>query len=173
MATIEAWKKVTKDSIFIQILNESPLLKDSDTPAELSKNALLLWGVVLCGGKSAVKVKAFYDILQDKSQDRISAEDKDFPKNFTLMIELATKLVNHYEAKMSGLDAERSDEIMWKLDQIRDTFAEEEFLDQVFGVNSNLKREEWEANVLKCTKWIFDSNKVRAKIYDKVDKNQA
>jgi hypothetical protein len=53
---------------------------------------------------------------------------------------------------------------------MRETIAEEEFLDKVFGVNSNLKREEWEASVLKSAKWIFDSNKVRAQIYAKLAK---
>lgn len=116
MSAIDAWKKVASDSVFMQVLNESPLLKDSDTPSELSKNALLLWGIVLCGGKSAVKVKAFYDVLQDNNQERISAEDKDFPGNFNLMVNLATKLVNTYEPKLSGLEAEHSDELIWKLE---------------------------------------------------------
>jgi hypothetical protein len=56
---------------------------------------------------------------------------------------------------------------MWKLEQVRATFAEEEFLDPVFGANSNLLRVDWEATVLKSAKWIFDSNKVRAKAYAK------
>lgn len=94
MKALDAWQKVTDDSVFMQVLNECSLLKDSEKPTELSKNALLLWGIVLCGGKSKVKVKAFYDILQDNNQERISAEDKDFPHNFNLMIDLTTKLVN-------------------------------------------------------------------------------
>lgn len=63
MLAIDAWRKVESDSIFHRVLKESPLLKDDKEPEKLSKNALLLWGIVLCGGKSAVKVKAFYDIL--------------------------------------------------------------------------------------------------------------
>lgn len=124
--------------------------------------------MVLCGGKSAVKVKAFYDILQDKGQERISAEDKDFPGNFALMINLAAKLTNHYEALHNSTDPEHTDEELWKVDQIRDKIAEIDFLDKVFEVNSNLKREEWEASVLAHAKWIFDSNKVRAKVYERV-----
>jgi hypothetical protein len=68
MRHIEAWKHKEDPKLksFLTILKESPLLKDSEKGEEISKNALLLWGVVLCGGKSVVKVKAFYDILQDK-----------------------------------------------------------------------------------------------------------
>ena len=59
----DAWKNISQDCIFMQILNDSPLLKDSKEPNELSKNALMLWAIILCGGKSTVKVRAFYDIL--------------------------------------------------------------------------------------------------------------
>ena len=85
------------------------------------------------------------------------------------MIDLATKLVNKYEAEFSGKEPERSEEEIWKLDDMRDKLAEEEFLDPVFGANSNLKREEWEQQVLKQVKWIFDSNKMRAHIYKKIE----
>ena len=47
----------------MQVLNDCTFLRDSKSPKELSKNALMLWGIILCGGKSAVKVSTFYDIL--------------------------------------------------------------------------------------------------------------
>lgn len=117
-----------------------------------------------------MKVRAFYDILQDNNQERISAEDKDFPGNFTLMIDLATKLVNDFEPHLSNKEPERSAEFIQKLDELKENLAEEEFLDPVFGANSHIKRDEWEHNVLTETKWIFDSNKVRSHIYAKVEK---
>ncbi len=146
MNAVPAWKKIPDDSIFHQILEHSKLLQAPN--GELSTNALLLWGIVLCGGKSAVKVKAFYDVLQDNQQERISADDKDFPSNFTLMIDLTTVLVNEYEAKYSGKEPELSAEQISKIDNFRDTLAENDFLDPVFGNNSNLLRAEWEQQVL-------------------------
>lgn len=170
MSAIDAWRKVPADSIFHKVLKESPLLKDSESPELLSKNALLLWGIVLSGGKSAIKVKAFYDVLQDSNQERISADDKDFPGNFFLMINLATALVNDYEAQFSGQDPERGGEVFAALERSRETLAENEFLDHVFGPHSNLTRQEWEDAVLRNVKWIFDSTKVRAHIYGKLEK---
>jgi hypothetical protein len=164
------WQNVTDDSVFMQVLNECSVLKDEDKPTELSKNALLLWGIVLCSGKSKIKVTAFYDILQDNNQERISAEDKDFPGNFSLMVDLATKIVNEYEPRISHKDAERSAEFIAKLDSLKPTLAEIEFLDPVFESNSHIRRDEWEKRVLTETKWVFDSNKVRAHIYSKVEK---
>jgi len=87
-------------------------------------------------------------VLQDNNQERISAEDKDFPGNFTLMIDLTTGLVNEYEAKFSGKDPEHSAEYISKIDSLRATIAEEDFLDPVFGNNSNLLRADWEQQVL-------------------------
>lgn len=146
MSAIESWRKVPADGIFHQVLKECKLLRDDN--GELSKSALLLWGIVLAGGKSAVKVKAFYDVLQDNGQERISAEDKDFPGNFTLMVDLATTLVNEWEAKYSGQEPEKSAEYISKIDNSRDKLAEDAFLDPVFGANSNLLRAEWENQVL-------------------------
>lgn len=96
---VSAWKKVQPDSIFVQILKESPLLRESPEAKDLSKNALMLWGIILCGGSSELKTTTFYEILQDNNQERISATDKDFPGNLNLMIDLGTKLVNEWEAK--------------------------------------------------------------------------
>ena len=56
-----------------------------------------------CGGSSDVKVKCFYDILQENGKDRIANSDKDFPENFALLVNLATKLVNDYEPLVSKL----------------------------------------------------------------------
>ena len=168
MSAIDAWRKVPADGIFHTVLKECKLLRDDN--GELSKNALLLWGIVLAGGKSAVKVKAFYDVLQDNGQERISAEDKDFPGNFTLMIDLTTTMVNEYEAKYSGQEPEKSAEYISKIDSLRDKLAEEGFVDPVFGNNSNLLRAEWENQVLSQVQWIFDSNHVRKHIDEWVAK---
>lgn len=91
-AKFPKWAELCKkqDSIFLTVLNECKLLRDQEHPNEISKNALLLWGVVLCGGDNTVKARTFYKILQENEQPHISANDKDFPGNFTLIIDLAT-----------------------------------------------------------------------------------
>lgn len=38
-------------------------------------------------------------------------------------------------------------------------------MDPVFAEHSTLLRAEWERKVLENVQWIFDSNKVREKIY--------
>jgi len=109
-AKFPKWNEIggAADSIFQTVLNECKLLKDETHPAELSKIALMLWGVVLCGGDNTLKAKAFYDVLQDNGQPHISAQDKDFPGNFTLIIDLATKLVNDFEPKMKNKSSSKS-----------------------------------------------------------------
>lgn len=85
------------------------------------------------------------------------------------MINLTTAMVNEYEALYSGKDPERGVQVFSKLENKRETLAEDEFLDKVFGHNSSLTRAEWEDGVLKNVKWVFDSNKVRAHIYGKLE----
>ena len=69
----KAWREAqtADDKIFVKILNECPLLRDDLNPMELSKRALLLWGITQCGGSSEVKVKCFYDIIQE-NKDKIA-----------------------------------------------------------------------------------------------------
>jgi hypothetical protein len=62
---VSAWKKVQPDGVFMQILNESTLLREEPGAKDMSKNALMLWGIILCGGSSELKTTTFYDILQD------------------------------------------------------------------------------------------------------------
>jgi hypothetical protein len=64
-SSLSAWKKVQPDSVFVKILNESALLREDAGAKDLSKGALMLWGIILCGGSSELKTKTFYDILQD------------------------------------------------------------------------------------------------------------
>lgn len=86
------------------------------------------------------------------------------------MIDLSTKLVNDYEPRASKKMPEKDFDQMNKLDQIRNVIAEELFIDPVFGNNSNLKRDEWEKQVLLGAPWIFDSGKVRSIIYARSEK---
>ena len=65
----KAWGDAMKDDhIFQKVLKECTLLRDKENQNELSKRALLLWGVIECGGSSEVKVKCFYEILQDNKE---------------------------------------------------------------------------------------------------------
>ena len=65
----KAWGDSMKDShVFQKVLKDCTLLRDKENPNELSKRALLLWGVIECGGSSEVKVKCFYEILQEKKE---------------------------------------------------------------------------------------------------------
>jgi hypothetical protein len=62
MDSISAWKKVQHDHIFHKLLEECTLLRQ-DGKGDLLKSALLLWGIILCGGSSELKTTLFYDIL--------------------------------------------------------------------------------------------------------------
>lgn len=102
--------------------------------------------------------------MQENGDERISADDKDFPTSFNLMIDLTTRMVNEWEAKYSGMNPERSSEYLIKVDTLRERYSEEAFLDPVFGINSTLLRAEWESQVLAHASWIFNSNTWRIQI---------
>lgn len=47
--------------------------------------------------------------------ERIAADDKDFSANFALMINLATKLVNEFEPRVSQMSAEQDESLLNKI----------------------------------------------------------
>jgi len=53
-----------------------------DESGNLSKNKLLIWGMIYSSSLPAEKGGIFYSILQDKNQEFIAASDKDFPVTF-------------------------------------------------------------------------------------------
>ncbi len=61
----------------------------------------MAWGILYCKSKPEEKVKVLYEILQDQGQPRIAASDKDLYKTLSLLINLATNVVNKYEASIS------------------------------------------------------------------------
>ena len=165
------WKEAyTDDSLFMQILKEYDLLHHQKNRDEISKKALLLWGITLCSGDNPTKIQCFYSVLQDEDQTSIAATDPDFPHSFYLMVNFATILVNQFEPRLSKQIAEYSDGYMKNIEKFQTDLAEYLFLEKVFNAASYLEKTEWEKNVLNETQWIFDSNKVRTTVYAWIDK---
>ena len=131
----------------------------------MSKEALLVWGLPLCKGTAEDKATIFYDLLQNKGQERISADDKDFEPSFFLLIDLHTKVVNTYEAVMSKKTPELNRAFLAKIEQAKPGLAEE-FVDFIFDVNSNLERSVYEKRVQESkTKYVFNAHKLRNHVY--------
>jgi hypothetical protein len=116
----------------------------------------------LCAGDARLKARVFYDVLQDSLQENISANDKDFKGTFIKLIELATKLVYHFEHESSNLEKISDEKIT---EDFCDTLVED-FLDAIFGQLSKLPRKDYMEEVASKQNWIFSSKQIR----DKVDK---
>ena len=87
-----------------------------------------------------------------------------------MLIDLATKLVNDFEPLVSNLGKEQSESFMRELDRLRKDFADDLFLENVFGPKSYLPRIEWENNVLTGVSWLFDATKFRKEVYSYIRK---
>jgi hypothetical protein len=110
---------------------------------------LMLFGLLYCSGSNEEKSMVFYDVLQDGLQEVISASDKDLKDCFGRLIEMASSVIHEWsqefgdeDVKDSGINPVfgTSSSKDWKnaISEI-----EEEFLDQVFDVQSRIKREEF------------------------------
>ncbi len=75
---------------------------------------------------------------------------------------MATKLVySHVKLVVSDATPVGADKFEAITSFVNDSFREK-FLDEVFGANSKLQREEWEKVVSTAGKWLFSAKEVRA-----------
>lgn len=82
-----------------------------------------------------------------------------------MLIDLATKLVNDFEPLVSNLGKEQNEGFMREVDRLKKDFADDLFLENVFGPKSYLQRVEWERNVLTGVSWLFDATLFRQEVY--------
>lgn len=153
------WKDLEDDNSLLLKILKSEFFKD-EKEGLINIYALLLWGLLLCGGDNKMKARVFYDILQDNLQETISAGDKDFPIIFNKLINLATLLPQQYiqESESAGplqkFDTNKMDENFYE--KIREIF-----LDEVYGLKSRWPRKVYMQLVEKKSNWIFSSQKIR------------
>ena len=104
------------------------------------------------------------DLMLDPSIPVITADDKDFKRYFSVMVDLSTKVVNQFEALTSPEKTPELDED----DLIQIGSAKERllnsFLDDIFGSDNLLERNEYERRVARFGRWIFNSQALRDKI---------
>ena len=136
---------------------------------------LMLFGLLYCQGSNEEKSKVFYDVLQDGLQDVISASDKDLKDCFGRLIEMASSVIHEWsqdfgddEVKSAGIDQvfgnSSSNDLKRAIEEI-----EEEFLDQVFDVQSRIKREEFIKEVSKKAAFLYKPAEIRRRIKEKMN----
>lgn len=77
------------DSVLVKILQSEQFQEDG----KISRDALIVYAILLSVGNPKTKARVFYDVLQDNNQEFISASDKDFDGTFSTLIDLATKVM--------------------------------------------------------------------------------
>ena len=97
---------MNRESIFVKTLEEH--FAHCDDQSKIDSNMLICWGIALCQGEPKKKAEVWWSLLQDETQTKISAGDKDFMPFFTKMFYVITTLVYEQEAAFSGQEAEKS-----------------------------------------------------------------
>lgn len=160
----KVWADINDGSSLLVRLLNSEYFKDEEKPELISRDALILYAVLLSQGDAKTKARVVYDVLQDNNQEFISANDKDFEVSLNKMIDLSTKMLYSNlhivdSSAQPAVDPSNFANIDGKKEEIA-----EAFLDDVFGAASKLTRKDYEAKLVSTQKWIFDSKQTRAKI---------
>ena len=130
----------------------------------------MLFGLLHCvdNKKPLAKAHGLYDILQDGGMAvhaNISAADKDMKPNFKKLCQFVTTHVIEFSSVAKNLYDQT------ELDKLEDAFEvvlEEDWLEDVYGLNGNLVNATWIEKVTSPKgRWIFDAAELRKKIFAK------
>ena len=159
-----------EESDLMKFLKETCLYEDSPESGDdmrFDSFKLRVLGLLWCEGGADEKSVEFYDNCQDNNQPEIAAEDKDFAPNFYQMLNFATEVVFKYELiygpGSGGTPAFSDDQIAETKDEKYETLLNE-FLDSVFGYESKIRREDWQAHVAAQCDWVFHPDQIREKL---------
>ena len=165
----EPWGGLTDETSVMYRLFQQPELRDAAQPEKYNVIKLICLGLMLCGGDADLKARVFYDALQDNMQLKISSSDKDFKVVFGYMVELSCYMmlrIYREEARAPMMTGHYPKPGTVDFENLLDDFMED-FLDTIFGQQSNLSREDFLMNVQDRTKWIFESEDIRER-WDKL-----
>lgn len=120
--------------------------------------------LLYCEDEPQEKIFEFWCIIQDADQPKIAAYDKDFSPVMYLLFDFASVTVLKHEEKFVGeCGSPFTDEVLQEKRDNYDTVIEQ-FLDDVFGYESDLPRADWQQKVLESASWIFRSHTIRDKL---------
>jgi hypothetical protein len=120
-ASDAAWADLKNDdSVLVKSLN-SEYFKDEDN-GDISRDALILYAVLLSVGDAKTKARVFYDVLQDNNQEFISANDKDFGVSFGKLVDLATKLLYSHLSLVSSEAPKLAQSGFSKIDDLKESW---------------------------------------------------
>jgi len=106
------------DSVLVKILQSDQFQDDG----KISRDALILYAILLSVGNPKTKARVFYDVLQDNNQEFISASDKDFDGTFSSLIDLATKLLYAHLSLVSSESPKLSSGDFGKIDGLKEAW---------------------------------------------------
>jgi len=88
-------------SLFVKFLNDIALEENGKYSVFVLRVLSILW----CTGTAEEKATEFYSNLQNKQQESIACNDKDFKGNLFKLFDLATTMVFKNEPIFMGTDA--------------------------------------------------------------------
>lgn len=142
----KVWADLSNDNSTLVKILTSEYFKSEDNEGEISRDAAIIYALLLSVGDAKTKARILYDVLQDNNQEFISANDKDFTGSFNLLIDLATKVLYAHLRLSVEEDPKIATSDFSKIDDLKETLSEA-FLDDVYGAASKLNRKDWEAKV--------------------------
>lgn len=161
-----AWSDLAnEDSRLYQFL----MTELSDANGLLSVFKLRCLGVLWCTGDNNQKVHELFENILPNLQNEIGSNNDNLKANLFQHIQFATEMVFRLEPQFKNQPRDIPES---KVKEVNEHFENEEdgffeaFLDTIFGSDSLIRQINWENAVLKDYVWLFDTDKIRKKLYN-------
>lgn len=164
--TTDAWNGLSApDSMLAKFLTSSVFNKGS--PDKINSEYLRIFGILHCAGSKSERAVRFFNILQEgglEVHEHITAGDKDTAPVFEKMCGLATWEIFAFTAQNDFAKEYYNDGVHEQLKDQVETLREDHFIEDVYGIQSKLKSEEWlEAMEDKCA-WVLNPIELRKRL---------
>ena len=165
------WAKMINDdeSFLVKLLLSEQFRAEGQDFGKIDPVAVLLLGILLCGGTVGEKVQVYWRTLQDEEQEFIAATDKDFEPAFRKMINYVSSDMFRWEAENTGNNSPYTEDDYEKINDAYEELAETLFLDEVFGNASKMDKDAYMAAVIERAGWVFNADTFRDKIVEKAE----
>lgn len=169
--SFETWAKgFSMHSYWSDINNEESILHKFikaelvDHTGKIQVIKLRDLGLLWCDGGKTEKCVEFFENIVPSLGINLSSHDEHFKENLFNLFYFSTEMVFKHEKEYLNKNRDiTEDEVEAANNKYDDLY--EEFIDDIFGVQTVMQEKEWETKVIKQYPWVFNSKLIREKIY--------
>jgi len=167
-----AWKDLEDENSELSRFLLSPAFKKKGQSGDqIDSECLQIFALLNSPGKTGDKAEHVYNLLQgaDSSAEvhtHISATDKDLIPFFDKLCGLACGELMEQSAAIGAVRQIYEEEDIENMKYQIEVIREDQYLEDIYGVQSRIENQVWMQKMCKEAKWVFDTADIRKRILE-------